>query len=68
MFRRGRVFWAQDNETGKQETLRTRERIVAERLLHAKNKEHLSPSSTCRSPAPTSWSAIRSPPSERGRT
>ncbi len=43
MFRRGRVFWAQDNETGKQETLRTRERVVAERLLHAKNEAHLQP-------------------------
>ena len=43
MFRRGRVFWAQDNETGKQETLRTRERAVAERLLHAKNEAHLQP-------------------------
>lgn len=43
MYRRGRVFWAQDNETGKQETLSTRERAVAERLLHAKNEAHLQP-------------------------
>lgn len=36
MFRRGNVFWCQDNVTGKQETLRTKDRETALRLLHAR--------------------------------
>jgi integrase len=43
LFRRGRVFWIQDNQTGKQETLRTRDRPTADRLLHARNEAHLQP-------------------------
>jgi len=43
MFRRGQVFWCQDNETGKQETLQTKERLLAERLLAAKNEAHQQP-------------------------
>ncbi len=43
MFRRGEVFWVQDNETGKQETLRTKDRFEAERLLNAKNEAHRQP-------------------------
>ena len=43
MFRRGEVFWCQDNETGRQETLRTKERDVAERLLNAKNEAYQQP-------------------------
>ena len=43
MFLRGTVFWCQANETGKQETLRTKDRATAERLLHAKNEAHLQP-------------------------
>jgi integrase len=43
MFRRGNVFWAQNNETGKQESLGTKIRTEAERLLHAKNEAHRQP-------------------------
>ena len=43
MFRRGNVFWAQNNETGKQETLKTKDRATAERLLNAKNEAHQQP-------------------------
>ena len=38
LFRRGNVFWCQDNETGKQESLRTKDRGEADRLFHAKNE------------------------------
>jgi DNA repair protein RadC len=40
MFLRGTVYWIQDNESGKQETLRTKDRIEAERLFNAKNEAH----------------------------
>src|ERR1051325_12164195 len=43
MFKRGNVFWAQNNETGKQESLGTKIRSEAERLLHAKNEAHRQP-------------------------
>lgn len=43
MFLRGTVYWVQDNETGKQETLRTKDRTEAERLLNAKNEAHRQP-------------------------
>jgi hypothetical protein len=43
MFLRGTVFWCQDNETGKQETLRTKDRAEAERLFDAKNEAHRQP-------------------------
>jgi integrase len=43
MFLRGTVFWCQHNTTGKQETLRTKDRATAERLLHAKNEAHQQP-------------------------
>ena len=43
MFRRGKVYWAHNNETGKQESLRTRDRNEAERILHAKNEAHRQP-------------------------
>ena len=38
MFRRGNCFWSRDGETGKQETLRTKDKATALRLLHAKNE------------------------------
>ena len=43
MFRRGNVFWCQNNLTGKQETLRTNDRATAERLLNAKNEAQQQP-------------------------
>src|SRR5436309_7824546 len=43
MFLRGTVYWIQDNATGKQETLRTKDRTEAERLLNAKNEAHRQP-------------------------
>lgn len=43
MFRRGQVFWCQDNYSGRQESLQTKERAVAERLLHARNEAHQQP-------------------------
>ena len=38
MFLRGTVYWVQDNETGKQETLKTKKRDEAKRLFDAKNE------------------------------
>src|ERR1051325_7327366 len=43
MFKRGNVFWAQNNETGKQKSLGSKIRSEAERLLHAKNEAHRQP-------------------------
>ena len=43
MFRRSRVYYLQDNLTGKQETLRTQIKADAERLLHAKNESAQGP-------------------------
>jgi len=43
MFLRGTVYWIQDNETGKQESLRTKDRTEAERLFNAKNEAHRQP-------------------------
>jgi hypothetical protein len=43
LFRRGRVFYAREVETGKNESLKTKERSVAERLLHAKNEASRQP-------------------------
>lgn len=43
MFLRGSVYWCQDNETGKQETLRTKDHTTAERLFNAKNEAHVQP-------------------------
>lgn len=43
MFLRGTVYWIQDNATGKQETLRTKDRTEAERLFNAKNEAHRQP-------------------------
>ena len=44
MFRRGKVFWCQDNETGKQESLRTKDKDEAKTLLAARNEAHRQPS------------------------
>src|ERR1035438_7998615 len=38
MFRRGAVFYCEDTETGKQLSLRTRDKAAAGTLLHAKNE------------------------------
>lgn len=43
MFRRGCVYWCQDNESGKQETLRTSDRAEALTLLQAKNEAFRQP-------------------------
>src|SRR5664279_1572796 len=38
MFLRGSVYWIQDNVTGKQESLGTKDRTEARRLFNAKNE------------------------------
>ncbi len=43
MFRRGSVYWIQDNFTGKQDSLRTKDHREAQRLLHAKNEASRQP-------------------------
>ena len=43
MFRRAETFWIQNNETRKQETLQTKDRDEALRLLAAKNEAHRQP-------------------------
>ena len=37
------VFYCQDNESGKQSSLRTKDRRAAEKLLHAQNEAHRLP-------------------------
>jgi hypothetical protein len=43
LFRRRKVFYAQDSITGKQESLRTKDRKTVERWLLAKNEAHAHP-------------------------
>jgi hypothetical protein len=43
LFRRGRVFWCHDSEAGRQESLDTKDRTSAKRLLHARNESHTVP-------------------------
>src|SRR5205085_248172 len=43
LFRRGKVFYAEDTVTRKQESLLTKDRSDALRLLAAKNEVHLQP-------------------------
>lgn len=43
LFRRGEVFYAQDNLTQKQISLRTKNEHEATRVLHAKNEAHYQP-------------------------
>jgi hypothetical protein len=38
LFRRGKVYWTQDNDSGKQCSLQTKSKPVALRLLRAKNE------------------------------
>ena len=40
LFRRGRIYWCQDNDTGQQQSLRTKDKHEAQTLLHAKNESH----------------------------
>ena len=43
MFRRGAVYWIQDNQTRKQESLGTKDRTEATRLFNARNEAHRQP-------------------------
>jgi hypothetical protein len=43
LFRRGCMFWCQDNETGRQESLRTKDRAEARLLLHGRNDAYRAP-------------------------
>ena len=43
LFRRGRTYWCQDNDTGQQQSLRTKDKQEAETLLHARNESHRQP-------------------------
>jgi hypothetical protein len=43
LFRRGRIFWCHDSLSGRQESLGTRDRVDARRLLHARNEAHAVP-------------------------
>jgi integrase len=38
MYRRGRIYYVEDNETGQQESLKTSDKTTAVRLLNAKNE------------------------------
>src|SRR5688572_2036106 len=41
--RKNGVFYLHNNQTGKQESLKTSDRIQAERLWHARNEAHVQP-------------------------
>jgi integrase len=43
LFRRGGIYYVQDNATGKQESLRTKNRQEAARIFHAKNEAYRQP-------------------------
>lgn len=43
MFQRGPVFYVEDTTTGKQESLKSKDRTEARRLLAAKNEAHVQP-------------------------
>ena len=43
LFRRGKIFYAQDSETGAQKSLRTRDKHEANTLLNALNEAHRQP-------------------------
>ena len=43
LFRRAGVYYVQNNVTGKQERLRTRDRAEAQRIFHARNEAVASP-------------------------
>jgi hypothetical protein len=43
MFHRGDYFWFQDGNTSKQETLYTKDKATARRLLRAKNEARQQP-------------------------
>lgn len=43
LFRRGKVFYCEDRETGKQSSLHTRDKGEAELLLHARNEAYRQP-------------------------
>ena len=38
LYRRGKTYYAQNNDTGEQESLRTKDKATATRLLNAKNE------------------------------
>lgn len=41
MYRRGRIYYLEDNETGQQESLKTSDKAVATRLWNAKNESSI---------------------------
>lgn len=41
MYRRGRIYYVEDNETGQQESLKTSDKAVATRLWNAKNESSI---------------------------
>ncbi|MCX6896655.1 MAG: hypothetical protein NTZ16_14430, partial [Verrucomicrobia bacterium] len=43
LYRRSKTFYCEDTQNGKQESLGTKDRTTALRLLHAKNEAHLQP-------------------------
>jgi integrase len=43
LFRRSGIYYVENTTTGKQESLRTRDRIEAQRLLHARNEAYRQP-------------------------
>ena len=43
LYRRNGVFYCEDTQTGKQQSLRTRDEAAAKALLHSKNEAHRQP-------------------------
>jgi len=43
LFRHGRTFWCEDTESGRQQTLGTKNKVDAVRLLHGRNEYHAVP-------------------------
>ena len=59
LFQRAGIFYCEDTRTGKQTSLRTRDRADAERLLHVKNEAVHQPAMNLPPRLPTADSAFQ---------
>jgi len=67
LYRRGQTYYCEDTASGKQASLRTKDKTIATRLLHAKNEAELQPAINLQiaraylaaSDGPTTFSQVR---------
>ena len=68
LFQRAGIFYCEDTSTGKQTSLRTRDKADAVRLLHVQNEAAHQPAMNRKSRRSICSMAIRRWPRGRGRT